>query len=101
MAPFTTWYVEPLDAHSNEVISRTLSADNAAALLPCESGKGRNLWFCDYAFAKKMQQDQIQLQVRVRIWRRRGSGKIEKAPNFSKLKKGAKKKRTSTKTHSV
>jgi len=92
----TTWYVEPLSSHCNKVISDELPAE-AAQKLWCSDGRKHELWECDWTLAERIWRDRDELQLRVvKIWRRRGLGKIEPAPNFSNLQKQARRKRLLT-----
>lgn len=96
----TTWYVEPLSSRCNKIISDELPAE-AAQKLWCSDGKKHDLWACDWTFADRIWRDRNDLHVSLQIWRRRGLGKINPAPNFSVLKKNAARKRLLTKAHHV
>jgi hypothetical protein len=46
------WFVEPLDANSNESIARELSEEDFYREILCNDGIKRNLWKCSYSFVK-------------------------------------------------
>lgn len=87
----TTWYVE-IDTHGNKTISEHLPAD-AAQKLWCSDDRAHDLWECDWTLAERLWRDRKELEIQIKIWRRRGLGKIEPAPDFSALKKNAVRKR--------
>jgi hypothetical protein len=55
------WFLEPLDAESNEIISREVSEENLCREISCNDGKRRTLWRCSFNIIKF-------------FWESRGSG---------------------------
>jgi len=83
------WYVEPLDSHTNKVISEQLSKD--------DFNKSKNLWECPFGFVTSLYASRQDLNLKFKIWGKQGyHGKIvEKTflfkPKLKYLKKRKKK----------
>jgi hypothetical protein len=73
-----TWFVEPRDAKTNEVIARELSAEQARQWSMCNDGINRDLWECNREFVSKLMRSKQQLELRFNIFVKEGqSGKIK------------------------
>lgn len=74
----TEWFVEPLDAHTNEVISREVASyelsEERNVRLPPRTGKPPiNLWRCQHLFIERLRGSRRDLDLRFRVYSRRGS----------------------------
>tara|TARA_Y100000310_G_scaffold340583_1_gene436926 strand:+ start:1725 stop:2048 length:324 start_codon:yes stop_codon:yes gene_type:complete len=84
--PTYTWYLAPLDAHTNEVIAREAD-QRGIQLIPmrdilCSDGKTHNLWQCNYSFARFLFLSKDNLGIRCVFYSQQGRGKIDTVPNF-------------------
>ncbi|MEK7630814.1 MAG: hypothetical protein AAB417_02210 [Patescibacteria group bacterium] len=88
--PVYTWYVEPLRAHTNEVIARELGDDIFLERnVRCEDGILRTLWRCDYAFVARLQQSKQSLQIEFRVFNKRGKHGAVRLWHFTRSRKAA------------
>jgi hypothetical protein len=86
-----TWFIEPLDAYTNEVLARELSEENFYRNLLCEDERERDLWECKSSFISFLRRSQKNLHVRFRVYVREGQyGKIRLADFLDKKKKPTK-----------
>jgi len=86
-----TWYIEPLDANTNQTASEELAKENFCRAIRCEDGKKHNLWRCDFDFALAIHKSKKSLNLNFHIFNRQGNGKIRQCPSFvfdKKRKKG-------------
>lgn len=83
-----TWYVEPEDAHTNQIIGEEMGEkckENSARHLKCADGQEHNLWRCpNFPFLNKFLKNRGQLKLKFRIFNQRGNGQI-RAVNFLKV----------------
>ena len=72
-----TWYIEPLDADTNKVISRELPEKNFCREIVCAGGGKHNLWMCSNQFATSLVKSAHNFNLRFKIWGKQGRyGKI-------------------------
>ena len=89
-----TWYVEPIDEHTNEVIAR--EAQGAYGLMeerglhPQDGGEPIDAWRCQHRFIERLKVSRKKLRLHFNIYNRRGSGPLRKV-NFFKRKKASRK----------
>ncbi len=86
------WFVEPLDAYTNEVISKEITEENFQKEMICSDGKKRNLWQCSGLFVSLLKRNEQQNNLKFKIFVQQGKGKIREA-NFLKRKRTKQKKR--------
>jgi len=74
------WYIEPLDAHTNEILARNqkfLSDEEIFDGVRCADGKPHCLWGCrDYAFVARLSRSRVSLMAVFLVWHQEGNGKI-------------------------
>lgn len=61
------WFIEPIDAQTNDVISNQLGEENFCRKL-CADGINRNLWMCDHNFAQSLWDSRETLNLKLRIY---------------------------------
>lgn len=71
-----TWFVEPLDAFTNQVIASRISEENAHEGIECADGVARNLWECLHRFISELRRNESELGIRFKIFCREGHGGI-------------------------
>jgi len=75
-----SWYVEPLDSHTNEVLARELD-DCWSDELKDGDGRFHQVWRCpDYSFITRLRQSRDNLQIDFVIYSRKGNGPIRRPP---------------------
>lgn len=83
-----TWYVEPEDAHTNQIIGEEMGVkceENSARNLKCADEQEHNLWRCPtFQFLNQLIKNQIQLKLKFKIFNQRGNSQI-RAINFLKV----------------
>lgn len=74
------WYIEPLDARTNEVLAKNqefLSDEEIFDGVRCSDGKPHRLWGCrDYAFVARLMRSRIKLMAVFLTWHQEGNGQI-------------------------
>ena len=89
----TTWFLHAKDAHSNEVIARTLNelqTIDTAKEHECADGKTRFLYEVpDHAFAQRLSRSQTQLSASFVIYRSKDGEKPTEV-NFDAMQRRAK-----------
>jgi len=87
-----TWFLYPLDGHTNEAISQRLGEENIQSDQLCEDGVKRNIWQCEnYSLVAEMLRNKIQGSFKFDIYKREGKhGKIKQWKFSSKKKKNKK-----------
>lgn len=80
------WYIEALDAHTNNLVSEELPSENFYNGALCADRKSHKLWRCGFDLVYRLQVNKKQCNLKFNIWRRIGGGKIEKH-NFLLRKK--------------
>ena len=68
----TYWFLEPLDAHTNEVLSRVLDEDNAWRHVVASDGGRHDVWLCDFAVAQASWRSRFTLHLKLKIFNRVG-----------------------------
>lgn len=73
-----TWFIEPLDGKTNNVIAQEVSAENAqhGVEVRCLDGgkKVTNLWRCTVDFVGKLKKSRDSLRLNFNTYNRRGIG---------------------------
>lgn len=91
-----TWFLEPLDKDTNEVIARELAnlanvSDVDHEMLTqvlCADKKRHNLWRCPFDFVSKIMRSAGQMNLRFKIFNREGKGEIRECAIMRKKKRG-------------
>jgi hypothetical protein len=78
-----TWFVEPLNSYTNEMVSRAqefLSEDNVCRGVICADGKSHNLLRCkDYSLISKLFRSKAtDSSLSFRIWAQQGGATIRR-----------------------
>jgi hypothetical protein len=70
-----TWYIEPLDPHTNQWIGRSLweEIDGCRSVL-CADGVSRDMWRCDRDFVEKLKRSRQQNRYKFKIFVQEGNG---------------------------
>jgi len=85
-----TWFIEPLDAHTNHVISERVSADDNFSESLCNEGVTvEYLWRCPRKIINALERSRPQLNLRFNIYVQQGKGKVRQWI-FSKKRKNGK-----------
>lgn len=72
-----TWFAEPLDAYTNEVLARELPEENFFREMLCEDEKERDLWECKSSFVSFLRRSRKNLHVIFKVYVQEGRyGKI-------------------------
>lgn len=72
-----TWFIEPLNPETNEVVSADLPAENAYKGITCAGGIERNLWVCDYPYVSRLERSIASFPfLDFRVYKREGQGSI-------------------------
>ena len=79
-----TWYVEPLDSYTNQVVATRISEENAHDGIRCEDGISRNLWECSHSFIAELKRSQEDLGVRFKVFCREGKSGAVREWKFEK-----------------
>jgi len=74
-----TWYVEPLDANTNGVVSREIGDENFQRDLPDKDGVLRKVWECPWPFVASLQRNKVQMNLQFFVFVREGHGKMRSA----------------------
>lgn len=72
-----TWYIEPLDSYTSQVIASRLDAGNFLDGVVCGDGKTRMLWRCDYDFVNFISRSRAQLSLQFDIFNQFGQETIQ------------------------
>lgn len=77
-----TWYIEPLDSHTNGVIGQQLAELAEESFCPkiiCGDKKQHDLWRCSYEFVLSLINSKDSLGLKFKVWGSTGRyGKIVK-----------------------
>ena len=79
------WFVEPLDSHTNLIISNQLSEENSGQFL-CTDQQHHNLWRCSFEQALSFWKSKRDLSMNMNVWNQQGRGDIRPC-NFLFAKK--------------
>ena len=82
-----TWFLEPLDSHTNEAISREVDENSSKRDVLCSDKKKRDLWECLYSGLTKFRRSKTQLSLKFQVWRRKGAGAVTPWPPVATKKK--------------
>jgi hypothetical protein len=74
------WLVEPLDAHTNEVFSRELPAEDALREVRDSKNVPRNLWRVSRMLLGIFRKSRKDLNLKFRIYSQEGNGQIRFYP---------------------
>ena len=66
------WYVEPLDSHTNTVISGHLPTDEICQGILCGDGKQRDLWLCNRGLISRLKRSKRDLNLSFRVFVKEG-----------------------------
>jgi hypothetical protein len=66
------WYLEALDAHTNEVIASEITAEMAQHGILCQDGTKRDFWECQYATVAMLLRNEHQLNLHFKVFYRQG-----------------------------
>jgi len=64
------WFVEPLDSHTNKVISENVGAENFCHDFPCHDEQKRNLWRCPSAMVFMLWRSKKDLALKFKVYSR-------------------------------
>lgn len=79
------WFIEPLDAQTNEVISRELPVENADRITFTREGRTHTLWQCPFNLVSRLDKSRGSLKLRFQVYNRFGlNGRIRKCPFLPK-----------------
>ena len=79
----TRWFVEPLDAHTNEIFGKELDPDRDASRgLTTSDGKHHNLYEADWDIVNRFVKSKHQINLQFRIFSKEGGGQVRQAPEF-------------------
>jgi len=70
-----TWYVEPLDSHTNLAVSMQLSEENFGQFV-CADQERHNLWRCDLLEAVAFWRSKISAGLTLNVYNQEGNGQI-------------------------
>jgi hypothetical protein len=70
----TTWWVHPVEGHTNEVIALhlRLPPENAREGILYADGSPRDMWSCASADVTKLRNSQAHVQAKFRVYKQRG-----------------------------
>ena len=86
------WFIETKNTYTEKAVAEGLSylgQDNGPSLIPCQDGRERSLWFCDYSFAERLwkskkNDDELDFMVFRRRIGKQGKGPVK--PSSYQLK---------------
>ena len=82
-----TWFIEPLDAHTNGAFAKEIPGENFFREVVCEDGQKRNLWQCPRELVAAFWESRNDLELRFRIYNQTGRGRIRNVNFLFKRKK--------------
>ncbi len=82
-----SWYIRPLDVHTNNIIANQLPPENFFDGALCADGKHHPLWKCEFSNIIDFQRSKKQCGLKFHIYRRVGQGKIQKLDFLFRKKK--------------
>lgn len=80
-----TWYVEPSDSYTNQVVASRISEENAHDGIRCADDISRNLWECSHSFIAELRRSQDDLGIRFKIFCREGKSGAIREWKFEKV----------------
>jgi hypothetical protein len=81
------WFIEPLDAKTNQVLAEELPESNAGRHIICADGKPHNLWGCSSGFLSSFIRNKRPLDLKFKAYARAGEGKIRECNRWYQHKK--------------
>lgn len=81
------WYLEALDAYTNEVIASEVPSEQTHRGILCQDGQKRDFWECKYATIAKLLRNEKQLQLHFKVFYRECKNCPAKPWPFAKKKK--------------
>jgi len=78
----TTWFIEPSDAQTNEIIAQEVSEENLHRDKLCKDGEKRNLWECSWDFVKKIIGSAEDMGAQFKVFRKIDEGEISLFTDF-------------------
>ena len=72
------WFIEPLDAETNNSVARELPEENSFAKIMCADGRMRNLWQCSFGQLKFFGNSRS-AGLDFRVFKRYANGRIKVA----------------------
>ncbi|HLD28177.1 MAG TPA: hypothetical protein VJB67_01035 [Patescibacteria group bacterium] len=75
---FYYWYIEPLDAKTNEIIGKNLSESDFSENLRCADEVLRSMWACSHLLIERFTDSQRQLGIRFNVYCQEGNGPIRR-----------------------
>ncbi|MCI5108480.1 MAG: hypothetical protein MRY49_01375 [Candidatus Pacebacteria bacterium] len=78
--PVYYYFLEPLNSHANEVLSKELEPSDSNENVECADRSRHDLWECSYRMFKRFMDSRLDLGIKIQGWRRRGNGQIERWP---------------------
>ena len=77
---FFHYFIEPLDAYSNEVLAKNLSGENAQENILCSDGSRHDVWQCEYRKLVQFRRSESFLKCCFRFWWQENNGSIRPMP---------------------
>ena len=62
------WFVQPLNSHTNEVLSRELAEENLWHSIFCEDGITRTLWECPIRIIRYLWESKNSLGIEIKVY---------------------------------
>ncbi|MEK7653275.1 MAG: hypothetical protein AAB358_02245 [Patescibacteria group bacterium] len=81
------WYLEALDADSNEIIAKNLGDDQSCGEYTCADLQRRQLFRCDSKFVAKIRMSRAKFNLHFKVFVQEGRGPIRLWP-FQKKDRG-------------
>ncbi len=79
MEKIYAWFLEPLDKHTNDIISSELGEEDFQRHIACADGTRRDLWRCEnHRLISKLKTSKSQFNLKFNIFVREGGGKIRR-----------------------
>lgn len=67
------WFIEPLDAHTNEIVARELTVTECGESKLCADGVRRNLWECSRRFVTQLNRNRTMVNLHFYIFVQEGT----------------------------
>ncbi|HEY4497498.1 MAG TPA: hypothetical protein VJC20_01950 [Candidatus Paceibacterota bacterium] len=74
-----TWFIEPLDSHTNSIVSGEAKSLESYKYFNDEMGIERKVWECAYNAIALLRASRKDLNLHFDVWVREGHGKIRRA----------------------
>ena len=65
-----TWFLEPLDAHTNQAIAREVGEENAQIGLKATDGKEHDVWQCPYSVVGRCLKSRKTAKLKFKVFNR-------------------------------